>query len=79
MQRAEVVTNWTVHEGANTPQLPLDYVLAGWTDTTGQQVPVPKAPNVLVVEILAEDAVMAQIEADLGELVLWSEEVINEE
>lgn len=79
MMRAEVVTNWTVHEGANQPQLPLDYALAGWVDTTGQQVPVPKAPNVLVIEILAEDNVMAQIETDLGELLLWSEVVENEE
>ena len=79
MVKAEVITNWTIHESANQPQLPLDYTLLGWVDTTGQQIPVPKAPNVLVIEILAEDAVMAQIEVDLGELVLWSEEVINEE
>lgn len=78
MMRAEVVTSWTVFEGATQPQLPLDYVLVGWVDTTGQQVPVPKVVNALVIEIFSEDNVMAQIEVDLGDLLLWSEVVENE-
>lgn len=73
MMRAEVVTNWTFHDGSNKPQLTLDYPLLAWSDVTGQQVPVPKIVNALVIEIFSEDNVMAQIETDLGELLLWSE------
>lgn len=77
MENAEIITSWTVDR---KPQVAADYAITGaCSDATGQaQENVSPDPNVLVVAVTAETAVLDQIEADLPGSILWREVIENE-
>lgn len=82
MKRAQLLTLWTGSgismADARRPQIAQDFTLFKCTDMTGQPAAnlIP-SPNLYVVEIVCEDAVMAAIEAsaEYGDGVLWVEDV----
>jgi hypothetical protein len=77
MKRAQVITPW-MGSGTDTatfrPQLAADYGLVSWVDVTGQPAAslVP-SPNLYTVEIVCQDAILAQIAADANYSIVWSE------
>lgn len=78
MKRAAITTAWTgtgsSTEDAQRPALSDVYSLGSWTDITGQPAEnLHPDPNAFTVEIMCEDAVLAQMDAD-GVPILWSED-----
>ena len=80
--RAEITTTWTgtgAQDDDNRPQLGDDYALRKWEDVTGQpSANLRPDPNLYVVRVECEEAVLDAIEADADYLVLWSEEIAEE-
>ena len=82
MYRAEVATTWTgtgAEDDANRPKLGDDYALKKFEDCTGQPSEnLRPDPNLYVVRVECEEAVLAEIEDSPDYLVLWSEEIAEE-
>lgn len=79
MKRAQVLTPWIGDgrsaDSANRAAVGDAYTLERWTDVTGQPAEnLQPDPNLLAVEIVCEDAVLAQIDADPDYEILWSED-----
>lgn len=64
-----VLTKWTQQNGANTPVMPPLPAGCGWSDATGQQTMIP-SPNAVVLDVLADDALLAALQADSAYAVL---------
>lgn len=81
MKRAQVLTPW-IGDGSDGnayhPQLPTDHAVLRWVDVTAQPTEnLQPDPNLFVVEIVGEDAVLAAIDADSTYLVLWDEDIAD--
>ena len=81
---AEIITPWVSHLDdpspmpSNHPKLADDYTLAGWEDVTGQPSGnIIPDPNLCIVKVRCEQAILTAIEADPDYEVLWSEEEPN--
>ena len=79
MWRAEIMTPWIgtgASTDANRPKLSDDYVI-GFEDVTGQPTGnLHPAPNLYIVQVECDAAMLNAIEADADYLVLWSEEIV---
>jgi hypothetical protein len=80
MISAQIITQWAgagTETSPNHPKLADDYALTSWTDVTGTPSQNLKpTPNVLVVEVLASEAVFQNIlnDPNYGQgAVLWQE------
>ena len=79
-ETAQILTAWTITDGANAPLLPTVYPVAAWVDVTGQPaVFLPVAPNLYAIEVTAETATLDAIAADSDYLILWREEIVLDE
>lgn len=77
MKRARVLTPWSGTGSPNDPAMPAvaAYTLETWADVTAQPLEaLTPEPNLCVVEIVCEDAVLEAIAADATYEVLWDEE-----
>ena len=82
MFRARVVTQWVpaTAERGNHPRLDDDHNVESWSDATGQNVDVISPdPNAYTLEVICDEATLDAIEADDNCVVMWSEEIIEEE
>ena len=77
--QAEVISTWTVtNDGPSgdarfVPRLSVDHAMGSWSDTTGQHASIiTSGSKMVVLEILVEESVLADIEADPRCAVLWS-------
>lgn len=77
MKKTYIATPW-VGDGINVhyhPKLEDDYPYKKWMDVTGQpSANLTPAPNMYVIEVVVDDVVLTQIEADSRYLVIWSED-----
>lgn len=76
----QVVTVWTAKTSyGNYPLVVIDYPMP-WQDVTGQPSEnLWPDPNIYVVEAKAEELVLDNIDSDSDYLVLWSEEMVEED
>ena len=78
MWLAEIATPWIgigAEEDSNRPRVGDDYAIARWEDVTGQpSANLHPDPNLYIVLVRCEAAVLDAIEADDTYLVLWAEE-----
>ena len=75
--RAEIITPWTEREFGNelgaAPELDASYQLVQWSDVTAQAAEsIPPDPNLLVVDAVLEESVLANIRADSRYHCLWA-------
>lgn len=78
MNRAQALTKWSV---SREPQIALDYFggLMVCDDATAQpNANITPDPNLYIVQIECDDAVLTAIEADANYFVLWDEPIIEE-
>ena len=81
MERAEVMTPWTVvvdgsGESFNTPLLGQEHTLQDWSDTTGQGVAnLLPDPNLYIIWVVATTASMDAIAADNTYYITWRQDV----
>lgn len=82
MIKAEITTPWTgtgTMKDPNRPLLPDIFTIKSWTDTTGQPAEnLQPDPNIFIIEVVCEQAVLNAIELDDRFAVLWDEEIIEE-
>lgn len=75
-QRAQIVTAWTVVDGANVPYVPPLPAGSSWMDSTGQDAAsLLPDPNTVVLEVWTDAAGIAALDGDAAITVLsvWEE------
>lgn len=84
LYRAEILTPWVAAADdpspmpSNHPKLADDYTFSKWEDVTGQpSANIMPDPNLYIILVEAEQAIIEAIDADPDYEVLWSEEEPN--
>jgi hypothetical protein len=76
MERAQILTPWTITDGENTPLLPTIHTVASWVDATGQPAEfLPPTPSLYAIEVTATTAVLDTIAASSNYYILWRQEI----
>jgi hypothetical protein len=78
MKRVELITQWTVVGGVNTPAVSALITSAGgaWQDITGTPgQSITPEPNAVVIEATVADETLAVLQADANVFILSVEEI----